>query len=92
MRLTWSSNGWQRAYEGRVSWRGPFAHLPANKTYEWYLEALKEMAEEQSEGEGEGGGQGDGDPFGGADSFDHDQFGEGDSTTQEIAKERPRKL
>ena len=72
---------------------GPFAHLPANKTYEWYLEALKEMAEnqEQSEGEGQGepGGQGDGDPFGGADSFDdHDQFGEGDSTTQEIAKER----
>ena len=54
---------------------------------------LKEMAEnqEQSEGDGQGepGGQGDGDPFGGADSFDdHDQFGEGDSTTQEIAKER----
>ena len=71
---------------------GPFAHLPANKTYEWYLEALKEMAENQEsdgEGQGEPGGQGDGDPFGGMDSIDsHDQFGEGDSTTQEIAKER----
>jgi len=74
---------------------GPFAHLPANKTYEWYLEALKDMAdknEEDSEGDGGEPGEGepgDGDPFGGADSFDdHDQFGEGDSTTQEIAKER----
>jgi len=71
---------------------GPFAHLPANKSYEWYLEALKDMAENQesSEGDGEGEpGDGAGDPFNGADSFDdHDQFGEGDSTTQEIAKER----
>ena len=71
---------------------GPFAHLPANKTYEWYLEALKDMAENQDsngDGEGQPGGQGDGDPFDGMDSLDsHDQFGEGDSTTQEIAKER----
>ena len=70
---------------------GPFVDLPANKTYEWYLQALKEMAEnqEQSEGEGDGEGGEGGDPFGGADSFDdHDQFGEGDSTTQEIARER----
>ena len=71
---------------------GPFAHLPANKTYEWYLEALKDMAENQEsngDGEGQPGGQGDGDPFGGMDSLDsHDQFGDGDSTTQEIAKER----
>ena len=64
-------------------------------TYEWYLEALKKMAEEQEQGEGEGGegqgqgGQGSGDPFGGADSFDsHEEFGEGESTTTEIAKER----
>ena len=82
-----------KGMQGVFPGEGPFAHLPANKTYEWYLEALKDMAEnqEQSEGEGQGepGGQGDGDPFGGADSFDdHDQFGEGDSTTQEIAKER----
>lgn len=81
---------------------GPFAHLPANKTYEWYLAALKDMQDQQGEGDGsdgqqdgegepgQGGGPGQGgDPFGGADSFDsHDEFGEGDATTQEIAKER----
>ena len=81
---------------------GPFAHLPANKTYEWYLAALKDMQDQQGEGDGsdgqqdgegepgQGGGSGQGgDPFGGADSFDsHDEFGEGDATTQEIAKER----
>ena len=81
---------------------GPFAHLPAGKSYEWYLAALKDMQDQQGEGDGsdgqqdgegepgEGGGQGQGgDPFGGADSFDsHDEFGEGDATTQEIAKER----
>jgi predicted metal-dependent peptidase len=71
---------------------GPFKDLPPNQTYEWYLEALKKMGEEQKqqqEGEGGQGQPGDGDPFGGADSFDsHEGFGEGDSTTQEIAKER----
>lgn len=73
---------------------GPFAHLPARKSYEWYLEALKDMADKQEDGEpGEGqpgdGQPGDGDPFGGADSFDdHDQFGGADSTTKDIAKER----
>jgi len=84
--------------QGVFPGEGPFAHLPPRKTYEWYLEALKDMADKNEEGsEGEGGEPGDGapgepgdgDPFGGADSFDdHDQFGEGDSTTQEIAKER----
>ena len=79
--------------QGVFPGEGPFAHLPPNKTYEWYLEALKDMADKDEEGsEGEGGEPGEpgaGDPFGGADSFDdHDQFGEGDSTTQEIAKER----
>ena len=82
---------------------GPFKDLPAGKTYEWYLAALKKKQEENKEkqdgedGEGEGepgdgSGQsspGDGDPFGGMDSFDeHDQFGDADGTTQEIAKER----
>ena len=79
---------------------GVFKDLPANQTYEWYLEALKKMGEEQREQNGENGeggqgepgdgsGEGSGDPFGGADSFDsHEEFGEGDSTTQEIAKER----
>jgi predicted metal-dependent peptidase len=75
-----------------------FADLPAGQTYEWYLEALKKKQEEQQDGEGEGGqgegkpgeGQpGDGDPFGGADSFDsHDDFGDTEGTTNEIAKER----
>ena len=89
--------------QGCLPGEGPFAELPAGKTYEWYLEALKDMAEEQGdggegEGEGQGSGQGDGsgqqgqgsgDPFGGADSFDsHEEFGEGESTTTEIAKER----
>ena len=88
--------------KGCLPGEGPFADLPAGKSYEWYLEALKDMQDEQGEGgEGDGGGEGqpgegsgsgqpgDGDPFGGADSFDdHDSFGEGDSTTTEIAKER----
>ena len=88
--------------KGCIPGEGPFADLPANQTYEWYLEALKKMGEGKGEGGGEGeqgegqpgeGGQpgqpGDGDPFGGADSFDsHEEFGEGDSTTTEIAKER----
>ena len=71
---------------------GPFADLPPNMTYEWYLEALKKMGEEQGDGEGgqgQSGEPGEGDAFGGADSFDsHEGFGEGDATTQEIAKER----
>ena len=83
--------------KGVLPGEGPFADLPAGMTYEWYLEALKKMAEEQEDGEGDGeggegqgqGGQGSGDPFGGADSFDsHEEFGEGESTTTEIAKER----
>ena len=81
--------------KGVLPGEGPFADLPSGMTYEWYLEALKKMAEEQEQGDGDGGegqgqgGQGSGDPFGGADSFDsHEEFGEGESTTTEIAKER----
>ena len=85
--------------KGCMPGEGPFKDLPAGKSYEWYLQALKKMGEEskkKGEGQpgegqpGEGSGQpGDGDPFGGMDSFDdHDQFGEVDGTTQEIAKER----
>ena len=84
-------SGSNEPMKGVFPGEGPFEHLPANMTYEWYLEALKKMGEDQQQGEdGEGGegGQG-GDPFDGADSFDsHEGFGEGDSTTQEIAKER----
>ena len=87
--------------KGCLPGEGPFKDLPAGKTYEWYLQALKKMGEESKEkgegqpgpgepGDGEGSGQpGDGDPFGGMDSFDeHDQFGDTDGTIQEIAKER----
>jgi predicted metal-dependent peptidase len=79
-----------------VPGQGPFAELPANMSYEWYLEALKRMGEDQEEGGGEGQGQpgeGDGqaDPFGGADSFDsHEGFGEAQGAVSEIAKERLR--
>ena len=69
---------------------GIFKDLPPYKTYEWYLEALKKMQEDQQQdGDGNGEpGQG-GDPFGNADSLDsHDEFGDVDGTTQEIASER----
>ena len=72
---------------------GPFAKLPPYMTYEWYLEALKDMANEQpgegEEGDGSGGGEGG---FGGMDSLDsHDNFGHGDSPgdpSDTIARER----
>ena len=89
----------KEAMKGCMPGEGPFKDLPAGKSYEWYLAALKKMGEEnkeKSKGEpgegqpGDGSGQpGDGDPFGGMDSFDdHDQFGDTDGTIQEIAKER----
>jgi len=91
--------------QGVFPCEGPFAHLPAGKSYEWYLAALKDMEDQQGDGDGtdgqqdgegepgqgqgQGQGQGNGDPFDGADSFDsHEEFGEVDGTTQEIAKER----
>ena len=69
---------------------GMFKDLPSFKSYEWYLEALKKMRDEQEKEEGDGeGGQGSGDPFGDMDSLDdHEGFGEVDGTTQEIASER----
>jgi len=79
------------AMKGCIPGEGPFAHLPPCRTYEWYLEALKKMGNDQEAGDGEGGEGGEGDPLEGADSFDsHDQFGEAEGTTQEIAKERLR--
>ena len=69
---------------------GMFKDLPPYKSYEWYLEALKKMRDEQEKEEGDGeGGEGSGDPFGDMDSLDdHEGFGEVDGTTQEIASER----
>lgn len=81
--------------KGCLPGEGPFKDLPAGQTYEWYLQALEKMQEEKEQEEGEGqGGQGEpgeGDAFGGADSFDsHEEFGEVDGTSEEIAKERLR--
>lgn len=71
------------AMKACIPGEGMFKELPSFKSYEWYLEALKDMAEDNQNGDGEGGG------FGDTDSFDyHDDFGEADGTTQEIAKER----
>ena len=77
------------AMKACIPGEGMFKDLPPYKTYEWYLEALKQMRDEQEQdGDGEGG-QGSGDPFGDMDSLDsHDEFGEVDGTTQEIASER----
>jgi predicted metal-dependent peptidase len=82
--------------KGCLPGEGPFEDLPAGKSYEWYLQALEkkqEEHEEQQQGQGGEGQEGEGgspsDPFGGADSLDdHDQFGEVDGTSEEIAKER----
>jgi len=66
---------------------GPFKELPEKQTYEWYLEALKDMADNSDS-------EGSGDPFGDADSIDdHGSFGESGESgsnngTMDIAKER----
>jgi len=72
-----------QAMKACIPGEGMFKDLPSFKTYEWYLEALKKMGEENEDGEGDGSGIGD------MDSMDsHDGFGDVDGTTQEIAKER----
>ena len=74
---------------GCIPGEGPFAHLPAGKTYEWYKAKLED--EGKGDGDGEGGepGEGGGNGIGDADSFDdHQHFGETNGTTNEIAKER----
>jgi predicted metal-dependent peptidase len=72
------------AMKACIPGEGMFKDLPSYMTYEWYLEALKDMVENESKE-----GEGNGDPFGGMDSMDdHDGFGDVDGTTQEIAKER----
>ena len=80
----------EEAMKACIPGEGMFKDLPPYKTYEWYLEALKQMKEDQEQQDGDGeGGQGSGDPFGDMDSLDsHDEFGEVDGTTQEIASER----
>ncbi len=83
---------------------GPFADFPTGLSAEAYLELLKKMQQDNQDkqsgdegetGEGEegegssgsGSGSGDGLPDDG--QFDsHDEWGQGDSTSNEIAKER----
>ena len=80
---------------------GPFVDFESGLSAEVYLKLLKKKAEEQEEqnqssgqpgepGEdGEGSGTGDGTPGMPEDSFDsHDGWGEGDSTSTDIARER----
>ena len=62
---------------------GYFAEFPIGKSADEYLELLKQKQEENEEN-GEGG-EGEGDP---GTWDDHSGWGEGDNTTNEIAKER----
>ena len=76
---------------------GPFADFPRGLSAEAYSVLLKQRQEDQDEqdgdaGDGEGSGDGEGKGNSGGmpdDSFDsHDGWGEADSTSNEIAKER----
>jgi|TARA_R110002124_G_scaffold92433_1_gene234726 predicted metal-dependent peptidase len=80
---------------------GVFSHLPMGETYEWYKSKLEDEMSESEDGDGgEGGepgegGEGSGQPgqpqWADSDSFDsHDDFGDCEGTTNEIAKERLR--
>jgi predicted metal-dependent peptidase len=81
---------------GCIPGKGPFAHLPAEMSADYYFEELKKQQQEDKEkgkdkgdkGEGEpSDGEGSGDPFG--DSMDdHSGWGEVDEDTKQIAKER----
>lgn len=66
----------------------PFEDLPCEKSYEWYLAALRDRQPEEEEGEGGEGGDGLPREF-----DDHSAFGEGDGSdaSNEIAKERLKK-
>jgi len=81
---------------GCIPGKGPFAHLPAEQSADFYFEELKKQKEqdkekskdkgEKGEGEGEpsdGSGDGLGEPL-----DDHSGWGEADEDTKQIAKER----
>tara|TARA_R100000234_G_scaffold39966_1_gene23927 strand:- start:1799 stop:3028 length:1230 start_codon:yes stop_codon:yes gene_type:complete len=70
---------------------GLFSHLPPNQTYEWYRAKLEDEMKESEDGEGGEGGEGGEPQWADADSLDsHDNFGDSEGTTKEIAKERLR--
>ena len=67
-----------------------FKDFPAGQSAEWYMEKLKQkMKDNKEDGDGKGEGQpGEGDGLGNGQFDSHEHWGEADSTTQEIAKER----
>ncbi len=60
-----------------------FKDFPVGKSADEYLEILKQKQDENEEGEGNGSGEGDPGTW-----DDHSGWGDGDNTTNEIAKER----
>tara|TARA_R110002020_G_scaffold133392_3_gene297604 strand:- start:2534 stop:3850 length:1317 start_codon:yes stop_codon:yes gene_type:complete len=88
--------------------KGPFLHLPAYKSAEYYLKELRKMQKDpppdgEGEGEGEGGtpgegggqgtDQGQGNPLDGMDSFDdHSGWDDVDEQTKQIAEERVKEF
>ena len=60
-----------------------FKDFPVGKTADEYLEILKQKQDENEDGEGNGSGEGDPGTW-----DDHSGWGDGDNTTNEIAKER----
>lgn len=62
---------------------GYFKDLPVGRSADEYLEILKQNQEENEDGEGNGSGEGDPGTW-----DDHSGWGNGDNTTNEIAKER----
>ena len=70
--------------------KAPFEWAPPGKTGEWYMANWPEdEGGEGEDGEGQPGQPGDGEGSGSPGSFDdHSQWGEIDSTTMDIAKER----
>ena len=86
--------------------KGPFAHLPAGKSAEWYLSELRKMQKdpppegEEGDTDGEGGrpgegggGQGGGNPLDDMDSFDdHGGWGEASEQAKQIAEERVKEF
>ena len=62
---------------------GYFKEFPVGKSADEYLEILKQKQEENEDGEGNGSGEGDPGTW-----DDHSGWGDGDNTTNEIAKER----
>ena len=62
---------------------GYFEEFPVGKSADHYLELLKQKQDENEDGEGNGSGEGDPGTW-----DDHSGWGEGDNTSNEIAKER----